>query len=71
MKRALDIVGALLLIAFTMPLLLVGVAAAIKLDSPGPLLFRQRRVGYNNEFFEILKFRSMYHAMCDAETAVS
>jgi exopolysaccharide biosynthesis polyprenyl glycosylphosphotransferase len=65
MKRALDIVGALLLIVVTLPLLLV-VAAAIKLDSPGPLLFRQRRVGYNNELFEIFKFRSMYHATCDA-----
>jgi exopolysaccharide biosynthesis polyprenyl glycosylphosphotransferase len=64
MKRALDIVGALLLIVFMMPLLLV-VAAAIKLNSPGPVLFRQRRVGYNNESFEILKFRSMYHATCD------
>lgn len=65
LKRTLDIVGALLLILITLPLLLL-VAVAIKLDSPGPLLFRQYRVGYNSEPFEILKFRSMYHSACDA-----
>jgi lipopolysaccharide/colanic/teichoic acid biosynthesis glycosyltransferase len=35
------------------------VAAAIKLDSPGPVLFRQRRHGYNNQTIEVFKFRSM------------
>jgi lipopolysaccharide/colanic/teichoic acid biosynthesis glycosyltransferase len=42
------------------------VAAAIKLDSPGPLLFRQRRIGFGNQPFECLKFRTMYHHMTDA-----
>jgi exopolysaccharide biosynthesis polyprenyl glycosylphosphotransferase len=65
-KRTLDVIGALLLILFTLPLFLI-VAAAIKLDSRGPLLFRQYRVGYNDEPFEILKFRSMYHSACDAK----
>jgi exopolysaccharide biosynthesis polyprenyl glycosylphosphotransferase len=37
----------------------IGVAVAIKLDSPGPVLFRQRRYGFNQEPFRILKFRSM------------
>ena len=40
------------------PLLLV-VALAIKLDSPGPVLFRQKRLGFNNEQFDVYKFRSM------------
>lgn len=50
-------VAALLLIS---PLLLL-VAAAIKLDSPGPVFFKQRRLGFNNKEFEIYKFRSMHH----------
>ena len=40
--------------------LLIGAAIAIKLDSPGPLFFRQRRVGVHGRIFHILKFRSMY-----------
>ena len=34
---------------------------AIRLDSPGPVLFRQKRVGFNNQVFEIFKIRTMYH----------
>ena len=41
------------------------IAIAIKLDSPGPVLFRQQRVGFNNLPFEMLKFRSMYTAQED------
>jgi exopolysaccharide biosynthesis polyprenyl glycosylphosphotransferase len=40
--------------------LLIGVAIAIKLDSRGPVFFRQRRVGHNGKQFQIFKFRSMY-----------
>lgn len=57
-RRALDLViagTALLLLA---PLL-IAVAAAIRLDSPGPALFRQRRVGYGEREFTLFKFRSM------------
>src|SRR5262249_38750635 len=50
-------VGALALILLS-PILLA-VAIAIKLDSSGPVLFRQRRYGFNNELIEVLKFRSM------------
>ncbi|MEM9010048.1 MAG: undecaprenyl-phosphate glucose phosphotransferase [Pseudomonadota bacterium] len=41
--------------------LLLAVAVAIKLDSPGPVFFKQKRLGFNNKMFEIYKFRSMYH----------
>ena len=42
------------------------VALAIKLDSKGPVLFRQKRYGFNNELIEVYKFRSMYTDRCDA-----
>jgi Undecaprenyl-phosphate glucose phosphotransferase len=58
-KLAFDkIVGALALIALS-PLLAL-TALAIKLDSPGPVLFKQKRYGFNNELIEVYKFRSMY-----------
>jgi exopolysaccharide biosynthesis polyprenyl glycosylphosphotransferase len=58
-KRVLDIVGALvgsLMFLAMYPI----VAIAIKLDSPGPVLFRQMRIGKNGRTFQLLKFRSMY-----------
>ncbi len=48
------------------PLLLV-ISALIKLDSRGPVLFRQKRYGFNNEVIEVLKFRSMYTDRCSAD----
>jgi exopolysaccharide biosynthesis polyprenyl glycosylphosphotransferase len=39
---------------------MIAVAICIRLDSPGPILFRQKRFGFNNEIFEVYKFRSMY-----------
>ena len=53
------ILSALLIVLFS-PVLLA-VAAAIRLESSGPVIFRQKRYGYNNEVFYIFKFRSMYH----------
>lgn len=57
-KRGLDRVGAAALLVVTAPLLAV-IALAIRLDSPGPVLFRQRRIGLRGRPFTVLKFRSM------------
>ena len=57
-KRALDVAASVILLLLTSPLLLV-VAAAIKLTSPGPVVFRQIRVGQAGRAFWILKFRTM------------
>jgi exopolysaccharide biosynthesis polyprenyl glycosylphosphotransferase len=58
-KRAVDIVGATLALTLGAPFLGL-IAAAIRLDSPGPIIFRQTRVGANGKPFEMYKFRSMY-----------
>ena len=58
LKRLFDIVGASLALLVFSPIMLM-TAVAIKLDSPGPALFRQRRNGFNTEQFVIFKFRSM------------
>ena len=42
------------------------IALAIRLESKGPILFRQKRYGFNNELIEVYKFRSMFAAQCDA-----
>ena len=57
-KRAMDIVGALALIILTSPLMLVA-AVGVKLSSPGPVLFKQERVGKDKKTFYMYKFRSM------------
>ncbi len=64
MKWLFDrVVGALILLAATPVMALV--ALAIKLDSPGPVLFRQKRFGFNNERIDVFKFRSLYHDQAD------
>ena len=57
-KRASDIVLSLLILTLISPLLLL-IAAAIKLDSPGPIIFKQRRYGLDGEEILVYKFRSM------------
>ena len=68
MKWLFDkVVGGLALLALSPVMLLT--ALAIKLDSRGPVLFHQKRYGFNNELIEVYKFRSMYVEQSDA-TAV-
>ncbi len=62
-KRAVDLIGASVGLIFAAPLLLL-VAAFVKLDSRGPVLFRQNRVGRGGRLFKIFKFRTM---VSDAE----
>jgi putative colanic acid biosynthesis UDP-glucose lipid carrier transferase len=57
-KRVIDLIGAGTVLVLLAPLLVM-VAAAIKLDSPGPILFRQHRLGFNGRRFRICKFRTM------------
>lgn len=64
-RRATDLVAAVLLLVVLAPLLLM-VALIIKLDSPGPALFRQRRIGKDRREFTMVKFRTMRtDATCD------
>jgi Undecaprenyl-phosphate glucose phosphotransferase len=49
--------------------LMLAVALMIKLDSPGPVFFRQKRYGFNNQLIEVFKFRSMYTHMTDHNAA--
>ena len=57
-KRALDVVGALLTLVLLSPVLLL-ISLYIKLVSPGPVLFRQKRIGHGGVPFSFLKFRTM------------
>lgn len=57
-KRAIDVVLAFVALVVLSPIMLV-TAAAVKLDSKGPVLFRQKRVGAHKTYFDMYKFRSM------------
>jgi len=63
-RRLLDVMLSIVGLVLSFPLMVLAVIA-IKLDSPGPILYRQRRVGQRNQVFTIMKFRSM---RVDAET---
>lgn len=65
LKRSLDIALTLPVLIFLAPAL-AAVAVAIKLDSPGPVFFRQQRMGQGNRLFTMYKFRSMKTEMCDS-----
>ena len=58
-KRGMDIVGSLALIAVSAPLM-AACAIGVKLSSPGPVIFKQKRVGLGKRPFDMYKFRSMY-----------
>jgi len=57
-KRMFDLIASILLLAISLPVMII-TAVLIKLDSPGPILYRQERVGQGNAPFDVLKFRSM------------
>ncbi len=63
-KRALDIAAAAVVLLIAAPALLA-IAIAVKCDSAGPVLFRQKRVGQHGKLFSIWKFRTMYSDMRD------
>jgi Undecaprenyl-phosphate glucose phosphotransferase len=63
-KRVLDYVVASASVVVLAPLILL-VSSCIKLDSPGPVLFRQKRYGFNNQLIEVYKFRTMYTDQTD------
>jgi len=60
-KRAIDVLGSAMALLVFSPILLT-IAAAVKLSSPGPILFRQKRIGQHGIPFTFLKFRSMHCA---------
>jgi Undecaprenyl-phosphate glucose phosphotransferase len=64
LKSAFDLVAGSLILLLTLPVM-AATAAAIKLDSRGPVFFRQRRLGFNNEVIEVFKFRSLHHKHAD------
>ena len=67
-KRLQDMVLGGLGVIVAMPIMLL-TALAVRLDSPGPIFFRQRRHGFNNETINVWKFRSMRHEAADAHAA--
>ncbi|WP_407153961.1 sugar transferase [Bradyrhizobium sp. STM 3557] len=69
-KRTLDVVGATLGLLLLLPVLAV-IAIIIKLDSSGPIFFRQERVGLHGRLFRIFKFRSMVAGAARTGTALT
>ncbi|MBU2101818.1 MAG: sugar transferase, partial [Candidatus Omnitrophica bacterium] len=67
-KRIFDIVFSLVVLFFSFPIFIIA-AVMIKVDSPGPIIFKQRRVGKNGRIFMILKFRTMKMATGSLITA--
>jgi Undecaprenyl-phosphate glucose phosphotransferase len=67
-KGTFDRVTALLALVALAPLMAL-IAIAVKLESRGPVLFRQQRLGFNNQLIEVLKFRSMHIAQCDKDAS--
>lgn len=64
LKRAFDLTASSALLLLAWPIMLL-TAVAIRLESAGPVIYRQKRVGMNGQTFELLKFRSMY--VCDSD----
>lgn len=58
LKRTVDVIGSVILIVVTLPVMIVA-AIGVKFSSPGPVLFKQKRIGKDKKEFEMYKFRSM------------
>jgi lipopolysaccharide/colanic/teichoic acid biosynthesis glycosyltransferase len=69
-KELLDVLCAFLLLFLVTPVLLVAIAA-IKLTSPGPVFFRQPRIGYQGRQFEMFKLRTMVHGADDLQDRIA
>ena len=67
-KSAFDRTAAAAALVFLFPLMVL-IAVAIKSTSPGPILFRQRRLGFNQQPVNVFKFRSMFADRCDLDNA--
>ena len=67
-KRVFDVVVASLALILLSPVFLA-TAIAVKLDSRGPVFFKQKRHGFNNQIVEVFKFRSLFHEMSDPTAA--
>lgn len=67
-KNIEDVVLGSLIVVMISPIL-AAIALAIKLDSPGPVFFRQKRYGFNDQLIEVFKFRTMYVHMTDVNAA--
>jgi Undecaprenyl-phosphate glucose phosphotransferase len=65
-KRVFDVIVSAVALVVLSPLMLAA-AIAIRMESKGPVIFRQRRYGFNNEVIEVLKFRSMFHELADPD----
>jgi hypothetical protein len=63
-KRLFDIFFSIVALVLLWPVF-IGAALAVKLSSPGPIIFKQKRHGFNNEVIEVYKFRSMYTHLSD------
>ncbi|MCP8895625.1 undecaprenyl-phosphate glucose phosphotransferase [Shinella daejeonensis] len=63
-KRIFDVAFSVIALLLLWPVF-IGAALAVKLSSPGPVLFKQKRHGFNNEIIEVYKFRSMYTHLSD------
>jgi polysaccharide biosynthesis protein PslA len=68
-KRVQDLIVAGTLLAAIAPLM-AAIAIAVKLESPGPVFFKQRRTGFNGSLFELWKFRSMYADKADYTASI-
>jgi len=63
-KRIIDIFGAGISLVILSPIF-IAIAILIKLDSPGPVLYKQKRVGLNGKLFSFYKFRSMFNGVSE------